>query len=195
MIQQLTPELAQSFGLDRHKGVLVAQVAQGSPAAEAGLRQGDLIVAYQDEPVTDVGAFRNRVSLTPPGSQAQLTVFRNGRRQEIPVIIGTLREDKMGALSASQGSEALGLTVQTLTPQLAERFNENPGEGVVVTEVEPGSIAALAGIEPGTVILQVNRQPVTDAAAFKRVIGQTQGNRILVLIRKDGMQQFLVLSW
>ena len=195
VIQQLSPELAQSFGLDQHKGVLVAQVAEGTPADEAGLRQGDLIVAYQDEPVTDVGAFRNRVSLTPPGSQAQLTVFRNGRRQEITFTIGTLREDKMGALGASQGSEALGLTVQTLTPQLAERFNANPGEGVVVTEVEPGSIAALAGIEPGTVILQVNRQPVTDAAAFKRAIGQTQGNRILVLIRKDGMQQFLVLSW
>ena len=75
------------------------------------------------------------------------------------------------------------------------RFNANPGEGAVVTAVEPGSIAALAGIEPGTVILQVNRQPVTDAAAFKRAAGQTQGNRVLLLIRKDGTRQFLVLSW
>jgi len=195
VIQQLTPELAQSFGLDRHKGVLVAQVAEGSPAADAGLQQGDLIVAYQGEAVTDVGAFRNRVSLTLPGSQAQLTVLRNGGRQEIPVTIGTLKEDKLAAIGPIRVSEALGLSVQTLTPQLAERFNANPGEGVLVTEVEQGSVAALAGIEPGTVILQVNRQPVTDAAAFKRSIGQIQGNRVLLLIRKDGMQQFLVLSW
>jgi serine protease Do len=195
VIQQLTPELAQSFGLDRHKGVLVAQVAEGSPAAKSGLRQGDLIVSYRGEAVTDVGAFRNRVSLTPPGSLAQLTVLRNGGRQDIPVTIGTLSDDKTAALGSSQGSEALGLAVQTLTPQLAERFNANPGEGVVVTEVEPGSIAALAGIEPGTFILQVNRQPVKDATAFKRAVGQTQGSRVLLLIRKDGMQQFLVLSW
>jgi len=74
VIQQLTPDLAESFGLDQHRGILVAQVAEGSPAAKAGLRQGDVITAYQGEPVNDVGAFRNRVALTLPDSQAQVTV-------------------------------------------------------------------------------------------------------------------------
>jgi len=195
VIQQLTPELADSFGLDQHKGVLIAQVADGSPAAEAGLRQGDVIVAYQGEAVADVGAFRNRVSLTPPRSQGKLTILRNGGRQDIVVTIGTLSEEKMAASGSPQGSETLGLVVQTLTPQLAERFDANPGEGVMVTEVEPGSIAALAGIAPGTVILQVNRQPVRDATAFKRAVRQARGNRVLLLVRKDGMQQFVALSW
>jgi serine protease Do len=194
VIQQLTPELAESFGLDRHEGILVAQVAEGSPAAKAGLRQGDVITAYQGEPVTDVGAFRNRVSLTAPGSRARIRILRDGRSENLIVTIGTLTEDKLALMGPAQGAEALGLTVQTLTPQLAERFDAKPGEGVVVTDVESGSIAALAGIEPGTLILQVNRKPVRNAAAFKRAIGQSRDKRALLLIRKNGMQQFLALS-
>jgi serine protease Do len=98
-------------------------------------------------------------------------------------------------MGPTQGAEALGLTVQTLTPQLAEQFDAKPGEGIVVTSVETGSIAAFSGIEPGAVILQVNREPVSDAAAFKRAIEQSRGKRVLLLIRKDGVQQFLLLNW
>ena len=195
VIQQLTPELAESFGLDRHNGILVAQVTEKSPAARAGLRQGDVITAYQGEPVTDVGAFRNRVALTAPGARAEMTVLRDGRHQKLTVTIGTLTQDKLASMGPAQDAKALGLTVQTLTSELAEQFNATPGEGVVVTTVEPGSIAALAGIEPGTIILQVNRKPVSDAVEFKRVIESSSGSRALLLLRKDGMQQFLVLNW
>jgi serine protease Do len=196
-IQQLTPDLAESFGLEQLKGILVAQVAAESPAAAAGLRQGDVIVAYQGESVSNIGAFRNRVALTPPGTQTEITVLRNGAQLILTATIGTLTEDKLAALGtgSAQDADALGITVQTLTPQLAEQFNAEPGEGVVVTQVEPDSIAARAGLQPGTVILQVNREPVGDAAEFKRAIAQGSANRVLLLIRKDGMQQFLVLSW
>jgi serine protease Do len=197
VIQQLTQELAESFGLDQIQGVLIAQVAAGSPAAAAGLRQGDAILSYQGEAVRNVGAFRNRVALTPPGSQAQITVLRGGQRLTLTATIGTLTEDKLAAMgsAAAQDAEALGVTVQTITPQLAEQLDAQPGEGVVVTQVEPGSIAAVTGLEPGTVILQVNRQPVGDAAEFKRAVEQSRGDRVLLLVRKGGMQQFLVLRW
>ena len=165
------------------------------PAARAGLRQGDVIIAYQGSPVIDVGAFRNRVSLTVPGSQAQLSVLREGRRRDLTVTIGTLSEDKLAEVGRTQSAAALGLTVQTLTPKLAEQFDTQPGAGVAVTEVEPRSIAALAGIEPGMLILQVNREPVSDAASFRRAIEESPGSRVLLLIRKNGMQQFVVLSW
>jgi serine protease Do len=125
----------------------------------------------------------------------QITVHRDGQRQILSVNIGTLTEDKLASMGPTQGAEALGLAVQTLTPQLAEQFGAKPGEGVVVTSVKAGSIAALAGIEPGAVILQVNRDPVRDAVSFKRAIEQSPGKRVLLLIRKDGMQQFLVLNW
>ena len=92
--------------------------------------------------------------------------------------------------------DEIGLTVQTLTPQLAEQFDVKPGEGVVVTEVRPGSIAAMAGIETGSVILQVNREPVGSAADFQRAVKQSAADkRVLLLVRKGGMQRYVALSW
>jgi serine protease Do len=199
LIQQLTPELAQSFGLGQVQGILVAQVTPGSPAAVAGLRQGDVIIGHQGETVTDVGAFRNRIALTPPGGQARISILRNGQTLEVPVTIGTLTEEALAASGTrpgqAQDAEALGLKVQTLTPQLAEQFDVTVGEGVVVTTVKPGSVAAQAGIEPGTLILQVNQQPVKDAASFKLAIEHSPDQRALLLLRKGSRQQFLVLNW
>ena len=195
LIQPLTPELAESFGLAQTQGILIAQVNADSPAAKGGLRQGDVILELQGEPVSDVGAFRNRVSLTPPGTAIRLTILRDGQRQEIGLSVGTLSEDQVAAAGGTQSAESLGLSVQTLTPQLAEQFDGKPGEGVVVTEVQPGSVAALAGITPGALILQVNREPVGDAAAFARAVEQATEKRVLLLVRKDGAQRFVVLSW
>ena len=196
VIQALTPELAESFDLENKAGILVAQVTEDSPAAQAGLQQGDVIVAYQGKPVMDVGSFRNRVSLTLPGSREQLTIIRGGKRHGITVTIGKLTKDKLIAKGQAQSTDELGLTVQTLTPQLAEQFDAKAGEGVVVTEVEPGSIAAMAGIEPDAVIVQVNRKPVKSAADFKRAVEKINGDkRVLLLLRKGDMQQYLVLRW
>jgi serine protease Do len=89
----------------------------------------------------------------------------------------------------------LGLTVQTLTPQLAESLNAQAGKGVVVTGVERGSVAALAGIETGSLILQVNRQPIANSAEFNRAIAQSTDRRVLLLIRKDNVQRYVALSW
>jgi serine protease Do len=177
-------------------GILIADVSEDSPAAKAGLRQGDIVVAYRGEPVSDVGNFRNRVALTPPGSSQELTIVRDGKRQNISISIGTLTPEAMASVGATQSSDELGLTVQTLTPQLAEQFGGQPGEGVLVTEVKPGSIAATAGIEPGTVILQVNRQWVKTVGEFQQAVkaGRDAG-RVLLLVRKDNMQRFVVLSW
>ena len=196
VIQDLTADLARSFGLDRKQGILVAQVTEDSPAAKAGLKQGDIIIAYKDKPVTEVGDFRNQISLTAPGSREELTIIRDGDRRDIAVTIGTLNKDKMMAKSSTQSADELGLTVQTLTPQLAEQFNAKAGEGVVVTQVRPGSIAASAGIQPGSVIVQANRVAIKNAEDFKSEVRKSSASkRILLLVRKNNMQQFLALSW
>jgi serine protease Do len=197
IIQDLTPDLARSFDLDEQKGILVAQVTTDSPADRAGLRQGDVIIEYQGNPVISVGAFRNQVSLTNPGSRAQLGIIRDGSRRNIDVTIGTLDEaDQVASEDVFESSDELGLTVQTLTPQLAEQFNLEAGQGVVVTQVTPGSVAALAGIRPGTVIVEVNRNPVTSADVFNRAIAaSSQEKSALLLIRTDTGQRFVVLNW
>jgi len=196
VIQPLTPDLAESFDIEHGQGILVAQVSEDSPAAKAGLRQGDVIVEYQGEPVKNVGSFRNRVSLTRPGSQESLTVVRDGEHRSLTVTIGRLTKDKLVAETAADNVDDLGLTVQTLTPQLAEQLGEKAGEGVVVTQVQRGSIAALAGIEPGSVILQANRKPVSSPAELERAVAQrVAARRVLLLIRKDGIQRYVALSW
>ncbi len=196
LIQQLTPELAESFGVEPGQGIVVAQVTSDSPAAAAGLRQGDVIIAYDGEPVKNIGRFRNRIALTAPGTRTELTVLRDGQQRTIAVQIGKLAEQKLAAANGSpQQAGEIGLTVQTITPELAEQLGAEPGEGVVVTQIEPGSIAAMAGIETGTVILQVNRQPITSASDFRQAIEQSGGDRVLLLLRKDGMQRFVALSW
>ena len=196
VIQQLTPDLAESFDIESGKGILVAQVTKDSPADRAGLLQGDVIVDFQGEPVKDVGSFRNRVSLTPPGSTQPLVVLRDGKSKTLEVVIGKLTKDKLIAQSPAQSADEIGLKVQTLTPELAQQFDAKPGEGVVVTQVRPGSIAAMAGIETGAVILQVNREAVSSAEDFTRAVrkGSAQ-KRLLMLVRDDGMQRYVVLSW
>jgi serine protease Do len=196
IIQQLTTELAESFDVQAGKGILVAQVNEDSPAQKAGLQQGDIIVKIGDEPVSEVGGFRNRVAMTPPGSTIELTVLRSGKEKTLKVTIGKLSDDKLLAEGATQSADEIGLSVQTLTPQLAEQFDVKPGEGVVVTELQPGSIAATAGITVGTIIFEVDRNKVNNAAEFQRAVkASTDDKRVLLLVRNGDVQSFVILKW
>jgi len=196
VIQDLTEDLADSFGIKERQGILVAQVSEDSPGFRAGLRQGDVIIAYDGEQVSEVGTLRSRISLTPPGSKKQLTIIRNGKHQDITAVIGKLTEEKVAGNGASEKEGDLGLTVQTLTSELAEQFRTEAGDGVVVTAVEPDSLAAQAGLRPGAVILQVNHKTVRSASDFRQVISQSrQEKRLLLLVRLGEAQQFVVLNW
>ncbi len=200
IIQTMTPELSESFGVDVTKGILVSQVINDSPAEKAGLKVGDLIVKYQDREVTDVGDFRNRVSLTSPGSKVSLTVIRNGKRKVINITIGNLEKapavSRSSTDSSTESAEELGLSVQTITPELAKQFNAKEGAGVIVTNVEQGSLAAMAGIRSGVIILQVNKLAINSAAEFKQAVEKSQSDkRVLLLISDQGMSRYVVLNW
>lgn len=196
VIQGLTPELAESFDLERSNGVLVAQVSDDSPASKAGLQQGDIIIAYRGEPVTEVGSFRNSVAMTAPGSREELTILREGKRKKIRITIGTLPDDGTLVSNESGSADALGLTVQTLTPELARQFNMKAAEGVVVTRVEPGSVAARAGMRAGMIILQVNHRDVKTVAEFRKALDKgSDEKRALLLVKQGNTQLYLVLNW
>ncbi|MCG8018620.1 MAG: DegQ family serine endoprotease [Candidatus Thiodiazotropha sp. 'RUGA'] len=195
VIQNLTPELADSLDIKVSKGILVSQVSEDSPAGRAGLKQGDLVVRYEGESVSDVGAFRNRVSLTPPGTRAMLDVVRGGRKIQIEAIIGELDEARLAG-ERTESTTELGLTVQTLTPELGRQLGARMQKGVVVTEVKSGSIAAMAGIKVGTVISQVNRKDVATAEEFgQQVEKSTRDKQVLLLISNGGVTRFVVLRW
>jgi serine protease Do len=185
-IQDLTPELAESFGLEDHKGILVAEVTEDSPADKAGLKQGDVIIEFAGKPVNEVGPFRNLVALKTPGSKEKMTILRDGKRKTLSVTIGKLPDEGPSTTAASHSMEKLGFTVQTLTPDLARQFGIQDEKGVVVTRVTQESAAAMAGIKPGTIIIEVNRRTVNDTDDFKQAIAETSEKGTVLLLIKEG---------
>lgn len=196
IIQPVTSDLAASFGIEAGKGVLVSQVNPDSPAQKGGLQVGDVIVEYAGRPVFDVGDFRNRVALTEPGTRQALTVLRDGRKRKLTVTIGQQDPQSLTASDETGRATDLGITVQTLTPQLAEQLDVELGRGVVVSRVEPGSVAAMAGIRQGAVILEVERQPVSSPGEFERAVAAAAPRgRVLLLVSADDVQRYVALSW
>ncbi len=196
VIQPLTSELADSFGMSSIQGILIAQVVDNSPADKAGLKQGDVIIAYRGTKVKSVGEFRNQVALTTPGNEEELIILHDGKRKTVTITIGKQDENQQMASNSTQSSDELGMSVQTITPQLAEQFKIKRGSGVIVTEVKPFSIAAMAGIKTGTIILQVNRKTVKNVAEFKKIIKDSNTTkRIVLLILNNDYQRYVVLNW
>ena len=194
-IQDVNEELAQSFNLEKARGILVSGVQKDSPADEAGLKQGDIITELNGIEMQDVNDLRNRVALIIPDTEAQLTIIRDGKEKAINVTIGE-QPDDFGrvAQSTSDFSEDFGLSFQELTPELAEQLGYEGETGVVVGDVEPGSPAASAGLKPGHLIQEVNRQRVENLQDVKAVIGQSANSKRLLLRVKSGkFSQYVVL--
>jgi len=195
VIQELTPDLAKSFDVKQASGILISQVVENSPASKAGLLQGDVITSFQGDPITSVGSFRNKVALTSPGSKVRLSIIRNGKQQNITATVNKLEDDSAPMLTSKQTADEIGLDVQTLTPNLVKQYNLKSDQGVLVSNVKPGTIAAMAGIKSGSVIVQVNRKAVKDAASFKNLIQQSPNKQAMLLIKEGDMQRYVVLKW
>jgi len=182
-IQEVTPELAKSFGLKEKKGALVSQVVSGSPAEKAGIEQGDVIVEFDGKEVADSKDLPRIVASTPVGRAVTIKLTRNGKVLDRQVKVGEMEEKVEIAKAPSHKS--LGITVQNLTPEIAKGLGLKKDTGVVVTSVEPGSPAADAGIQTGDVIREVNRKPVKDVEDFVQKIekAKDQDNILLFLQR------------
>ncbi|MCZ7600210.1 MAG: PDZ domain-containing protein [Gammaproteobacteria bacterium] len=186
LIRDLTEELAQSFGLENTRGVLIASVTADSPAERGGLKQGDVVTRFDGEEVVEVGQFRNQVSMITPGSEIDMTVIRDGKEVDLTIEVGTLPEDASASTMPSESpGEALGFAVQTLTPELAERFGLEDLSGVVITSVDNASPAFSAGLRPGMVVSEVNRRPVSDVDEFNAAIGEAGEDESVLLLVND----------
>jgi serine protease Do len=161
-------------------------VTKGSPAEKAGLAQGDVIVEFKGHPVEKVGSFRNEVALVPPGTRPNITIIRHGKRQSIAVKIGKLPAGKHAVSMQSDILDKLGLNVETLTRDLAEQLGYQGETGVVVTQVDSESVAALAGIRPGALILEVKRKRVHNIEEFDNAVALTASKGVVLLLVKEG---------
>jgi len=196
--QDITPEMAQLLQLKGDQGIIVASVEKDSAADKAGLKSHDVLLEMSGKKIESYDSFRNEVAMLTPGSKVVFKVMRDGKTREIAV---TLAERPMTMAQSNQpegrqqSQETLGIEVQTVTKDLAERFGYALGDGVIVTRVASGSPAANAGIQPGDLIQSVNREPVNTANEFEKAIAATKGNKVLLLVKRGQYSQFIVVEF
>ncbi|MFV0455302.1 MAG: DegQ family serine endoprotease [Pseudomonas sp.] len=195
VIQEVNKDLAESFGLERPAGALVAQVMDGGPAAKGGLRVGDVILSLNDESIIMSADLPHLVGAIKPGSKARLGVVRGGERETLNIIIGALPEEGEAVVASStdaQKSNRLGVKVTELTDE-QKRNLDLPG-GVVITEVLNGP-AAMIGLRPGDVISHLNNQAIDSAKTFSRVAEQLPKNRsVSMRVLRQGRASFITFK-
>src|ERR1700678_368736 len=196
-IQDFSPELAKSFNFNQSGGVLIGDVSANTPAANAGLKKGDVIVKLNGQAESDSNDLRNTISQMSPGTQVKLDIWRDGKVQPFTVTLGELPKDKETTESSDDSSsgEIQGIDVQDLTPEISQQLNLPSGtHGVVVTSVDPASAAAAAGINRGDLIQEINHKPVTSASQYKQLMSGASGQPILLLINRGGITSFVVVE-
>jgi serine protease Do len=197
-IQDVTPDLASSLDLPDTSGALVASVSPGGPAARAGIQRGDVIVEFEGRRIADSHQLPVLVAESRVGSTVRLTVVRDGREREIGVTIASMPEEPerrlSSAASRSSESERWGLAVTDITPQLARRHGLASERGVIVTDVDPGSPAADAGLQPGDIVREVDREAVESTSEFRKALSRKSSDRHLLLVQRGDATHFQVLK-
>lgn len=202
MMQPVDSGNAKALGLPDTRGALVAQVQPGSAAEKAGIQSMDVIRAFNGESVRDQAELAPRVGLLAPGTRVMVTVWRDGREREIPVILGAL-DDRGDVASAKSGRSApaiptaagnrLGLQLEDLDAEDRRQLGLKPGEGVGVADVR-GDAARDAGLGRGDVILAVGRTRVGSVAALQAELAKLKkGDSVMLLVRNDGGQAFVTV--
>ena len=196
VIQDVTDELAKSFGLENTRGVLVSEVSDESPAGKAGLRQGDVIIKLNGTETKDVTALRNKVAMILPGTEVSIEFVRDGKTKKLTVTIGEQPENFGKAGFTGDGSlQKMGLTLQDLTPELARQFNYDEDQGVLIADVEPESPADMAGLKAGQLIEEVNKNRVRNLAELKKVLDESRNDdQVLLRVRAGEYSQYVVLQ-
>ena len=182
-VQRITPDLASSLGLPNTRGALISDVKEGSPAAKAGVRQGDVITSYNGKAVEDNNQLRNSVASTKPGSSVSLQVLRNGRTETLQATVAELeaRRERATTPSSERGEGRFGMTVE-------------PGDdGLTVVDLDPSGAAAESGLQEGDVIVKVDGRNVKSGTELKSALDRTDGKPSLLLVKRESSTFFVTL--
>ena len=187
-IQPVTPDIAESLGLENAKGAIISELTDGSPALKAGLKSGDTILKVDGTDIADARDLAKVISHVSPGKIVQLSIIRGGKAQTVPVTLDAMPADlKMASAKVEElkkGSlSSLGLEVVTT----------DDGAGVKITKVDPNSAAAERGLKEGDVILEVAGIQVNDPAAIATALKDAPGKKVLMLIKTADGQRYLAL--
>jgi serine protease Do len=195
-IQDLDKDLAKQFQMSEPNGALVTSVLPGSAAEKAELKVGDVITSFDGTQVQNTRELRNRVAATAPGTKVKVGLVRGGKELTLSVTLAEVSGEAAESAVAGQETEQpkLGLTFQTLTPALAQRYGLTEKAGVLITDVEQGSPAASVGLQEGDLVLEANHKKVTQVAELQKALAEARkGGSVLFLVKRKSASLFVVL--
>lgn len=193
VIQKLTPEIAKTFGISESEGAFVADVMENSPAEKAGIKRGDLIIAYGGKKVKDSDTLPRLVAVTEIGKKARIVLIRDKKQMEVDVVVGELQDEALKA-KKTEVQKDIGLVVQDITAEVAKHLNLKDKRGVIVTDVIPGSPAQDADIRSGDIIKEIGRRPVRSVAEFKDALKRSNIKEgIVILIQRENTTFYAVI--
>jgi serine protease Do len=195
-IQPVTAELAAKFGVREGEGVLVNEVFDHDPAAVAGIKPGDIIMKVDGKVVDTPNALSRIVANLEPGARAPVEVIRDGKRYNFSVLLTERRETPLlASLPTSRSEFKLGIDVQDVTAELAEKFKLKDLKGVLISKVDLGSLAQAEGLREGDLIKEVNREDVTSVSDFTAAVSRVKrGETILLRVLRDSRAFYVVLK-
>ena len=196
-IQEVTPELARAFGLKQGGGVLVGDVAPNTPAANAGLKKGDVILQLNGETVDAPNQLQVQIAQFAPGTNVKLQIWRNGGTQDVSLKLAELDEhdDKQVSAEATGATLLEGIQVQDLTSDIAQQLSLPAGtRGVVVSSVDPSSPAAASGLSQGDVIQEVNHKSITNTSDYQQAMAGANKQPVLLLVNNRGVTRYVVVE-
>jgi serine protease Do len=194
-IQDLTSELAEYYGIEQDKGVLVTKVYEGNPAAEAGIRPNDLIISVNGHEVSSSRELSRIIAESPIDEKTEIRLIRNGKEKKVAVRLKQRDDEDLSPQQSGESRSQLGIQLREMNPEMARRFGfEESEKGVLVTAVQPGSKAAQAGIQQGDLIREINHSDVRTIKDFKEKFDRIQEGQPVRLLIRRGHHMFLVIK-
>ncbi|MEK6671907.1 MAG: DegQ family serine endoprotease [Nitrospirota bacterium] len=192
-IQEVTPELAKSFGLKDVTGALVSNVVAGGPAEKAGLKRGDIILEMDGKVIKDFHDLPRSVAALSPGEKVSFKMLRENKEEKITAVVEELKDEAVAEAAPKEAEKQLGMSLQQVTPAIAKELGMKKAEGIVVTNIDVNGPAAEAGLQRGDVILEVNRKLVNNLNDFREAV-QKGEKSLLLLIYRNGSTLYFSLQ-
>ena len=192
-LQPIDKDLAEALSMDKAEGALVADVVEDSPAAKAGIEQGDIILEVEGTPVKTPASIRNEVMLKEPGTVVKLKINRKGKTLYKKVTLGSYSKSSQ---NMTENAQLLGITVENLTPDNIKRYRlPKDEEGVVITEVKSGSMGSKMGLRAGYLVLSLNHKKISSVEDFNEALGSIEkGKKVLILVKYGDTARFFSIK-
>ena len=188
-VQKITPEIASSFDLKEDEGALVSDLAPDGPAEKAGIKRGDVVIEFDGKKVNDVSDLTNYAAETAPGTEVDIKIIEDGKTKTLKVKLGNFPDQRDRI--ESEVNENLGIRVKQITPQIAQRFNLTQENGIIISDLQQGSPASLAGLKIGDIILKINKKDTNTLSEYSDALGAIKaGDTALFQVKRGNNTLF-----